>query len=524
MGMTFETIRLRVGHVTGMAQLSEHPAMRAALVGKSRRLEKQAFCFDTPELLLWRQGVILCAERLGNKWQAVLTGEVEHTGLSQVWECGSEEHPDWSELKRFLAAWSVEEVKPKQLRPCLLVHRKEERWRLEYPDGARIWVHELRGQMEWLGEEGLTEPFHEWTLELSAGPVGRFLQSALALARHGSATLEPLSPEARGLVRLDASPLTPGQWTAVPWSSGERMIGALARTGAMRIQGMQELLVGLLYGSEGSGIAALIHLDRAVTGLRRLIGWFGEWLPEPMRRDLESELLWLSGELRSGIGGVHLRQQTLPRMRNRFPEISLLTEALERARQDGVLTLKQARQAVVSWRFTRLWIGLAIWMGSEEGIKGALKESEEGVRSRLALGVEEQTRELLRQLIKPLNDWCRRGAKAVTSPEDVSGVLLLAEALEEALGLCGTCWEERNPPALRQGLQALVRAGRIVVELEEEQQLWQRLATDWSGQPVTALFRGWQGARQEAAWDEWYRAWDAFQAAPFPWNLGREPG
>ncbi|NGZ05194.1 MAG: hypothetical protein G8237_02445 [Magnetococcales bacterium] len=509
--MRIETIRLRMTTGSGNEMVCDHPAVRAALVGKSRREEKQEFCFDSLDLGLWRQGVQLVVERQGVRWLGQLIGLVGRSEVRQEWDCGTGEQPDWSELKRLLAACSIEEIKSKALRPCLLVHRKEEWWRLEYPDGSRLWLCEARGQLEWLGEEGVTEPFHELVVQHVAGSRLRFLQTVLALGRQGGACLEPLSPAARGLARLDPGPVTAMALERVVWEDGERAIGGLAKAGAGRIAGMLDQLAALLYGPEQACLEAVCNLERAVSGLRRLIGWFAEWMPERMHRDMDNELIWLAGEIRPACVGVDLRQVTLPGMRRHFPEVVHLAEAEERARQEGGASVQRAREAVDSFRFARLWIGLATWLSSEEGVKAALRDSEAGVRVRQQATVDEQAQTLLRPLIKPLKSaWAGWGRNVPVTLEELRELLVWAEALEDALGLCGGCCEERRASGWHEGVTVVAGAARAVVALEEERQLWQRLAADWSGQPVAALFRGWQGARLEGAWQDWERAWASF--------------
>ncbi|MBF0272290.1 MAG: hypothetical protein HQL98_09535 [Magnetococcales bacterium] len=520
--MTFEMVRMRVGDETGAGRtaLAAHPVVRPALTGKPRLVERSETGFDTPERKLWRAGMTLTAHRQGLKWLATLARVPESGEVSREWECGSAERPDWSELKRHLPdALLAEGIKSKSLEPLFRIAQREERWRLEYPDGSRITIRELRGQ--WIGPTG-EEPFHEVVLEASGGVPLRFLQTALAVGRHFSATLEPLDPVARGLSRLDPDRFVPVIREEVACLPGDRVCDGLVKAGEFWVRDMQAQLAPLAYGSDGIALGAVFRLLQATAGLRRLITWFGDVLPESLRRDMEGELAWLSGALSPVCAGAELSREILPRMRRRFLDDPQLEGALSLALGDWQLALKQARRAVDSVRFTRLFMGFAIWLSGEEGVKAAVMESDVATRERLGAPVEGMAREVPRRLHRGLIDAGRKEPGFVAAPEEVAGVLTLAEGLEQALGLFGGLLAERKGTvtgmvSYRQAVMELVRAGRVVVALHEAQHLWQRRFPVGSADPVVHLFRGWQGAGVDGALTGYRQAWEAFVAVPAPW-------
>ncbi|MBF0627305.1 MAG: hypothetical protein HQL91_03700 [Magnetococcales bacterium] len=501
--MTFDSMRMRVGGATGVAPLADHPAVRAAVTGKSRVTERSAFCWDTPDLKLARGGMILTACRPGSRWQAGLSG-VQAGGEGREWECGNGERPDWGDLKRQLPEFLSEGIKIKSLEPLLTIEQREERWRLEYPDGARIVLRELRGRVT-RPEGGEEQPFHDVVLEGSGGAPVRFLQTALAVGRHFSALLEPLGPVARALVRRDSTLLVPVAWHEGGGVTGERVIGALARAGAARVGWIRDQLAPLVHGVGAIRIQAAGNLIQAVAGLHRLIQSFGELLPEPLRRDMESELHWLSGELAEVAFGAGLVQATVPWMCDCFPEDAKPLEARRvRAQQAWDLALERAVRAVDSFRFTRLFMGFAIWLGSEEGLKAATMESDAGVRERLHGSVEGMARELI-----------RRGSRVLVEGDCAAPleVLARAEALDEILALFAGAIPERKSGVQRSAVTDLVRSARRVVELEAEQRLWQRAGSGDGPTAVDHLFRGWQGARLEAARSDFRLTWEPFSGA-----------
>ncbi|MBF0191845.1 MAG: hypothetical protein HQL99_12010 [Magnetococcales bacterium] len=518
--MTFEIVRMRVGDETGSGRmpLSAHPVVRPALIGKSRLVERSETCFDTPDRKLWRAGVTLTAHRQGSKWLGALGIPGRESGeASREWECGSEERPDWSELKRHLPdVLLAEGIKAKSLEAVFRIEQREERWRLEYPDGSRITIREIRGVLD--GPEG-EDPFHDVVLEASGGVPLRFLQTALAVGRHFSATLEPWSPVVRGLSRLDPGRFAPTLREEVSCLPGDRVSQGLVRAGEAWVREMRSQLAPLSYGSDGMALEAVSRLLQAAVGLRRLITWFGEVLPEALRRDMESELAWLSGALSPVCVGAELTRVILPRMGARFPDYPRLPEALSLAMGDWELALRQARRAVDSVRFTRLFMGFAIWLSGEEGVKAAVMESDVVTRERLGAPLEGMSREVMRRLHRSLSDAGKKEPGSWVAAEEVSGLLTLAEGLEQALGLFGGLLGERkggNLVGYRLVVTELVRGCRVVVGLHEAQQLWHRRFPVGSVDPVVHLFRGWQGAELESALAGFRQAWEAFLAAPAP--------
>lgn len=513
--MTMETVRFRVAPGIGFTPLGEHPVVRAALAGKPRISERTELCFDTPDLRLWRSGILVTLQRTGSKWHGLLTQTQDGAETVREWEGGHDERPDWSAFKRLLPEGVLEGFKSKSLEPLLTIEVREERWRLEFPDHSRITLRELRGHLLRAGQ--VVEPIHEVVLEGSGGTPLRFMQTALAVGRHCSATMEPLTPVARGLARLDPSPLAPTGWSSLPALPGERVIQGLTRAGAAQVLRLAQQLAPLLYGSEELRLQAMTQMDQAISELRRLIEWFGELLPELLRRDMESELHWLSGALSQGCPESGLAREVLPRMCARFPDHPRLAELMRQAQIDLNRSVEQSVAAVNSFRFTRLFLGFAIWLSGEEGLKAAMMESDASVRERLAAPMEGLGREILRRVFRPLHDAGKKIEGRALLPEELSAWLSATESMDQASEWFAAMPGERKGGAGRQPIAELIQALRRMTSLEAERQHWQRLVDPESGEPVIFLFQGWQGARLDAAWLTLQQTWESALTASAPW-------
>ncbi|MBF0340778.1 MAG: hypothetical protein HQL95_07415 [Magnetococcales bacterium] len=508
--MTFESVRLRVGLEGREFSLSDHPVLRAAVAGKSRLVESREQAYDTEDGRLRRKGVLLVATRHGAKWTGCATWSREGSPVSREWECGSGEAPEWSDLKKQLPEPLLDGVRGRNLECRFALDLREERWRLEYPDGARITVRQFQGGLS--GGE-TEEGFHEVLLERSGGDPIRFLQTVLAVARHCGAFLEPLSPAERVWLRLDPGVLQPGPMVPGEASAGERIGLVLCRTGGAHLEWLRGQLPVLLYGAGDGRRQAVLNGLEAVRGLQRLVAWFGEWLPETMRRDMENELLWLSGEFSPACAGAGLARERLARMRVRFPDQPRLAELSARAEQELESALDQAVAVVRSLRFTRLYIGFAIWLASEEGLKSVAVEVDPALRERLAMPAEGMARELLRRLHKPLSEMGGKGGEESLDLASVAGIGAQAAALAQGLALFAGWVAERRLLEYRQRVDALVVACEGWLEMDAQGRLGARLLSEWPEEAVVPLWAGWSGALLEVAGEGFRRALEAFQRA-----------
>ncbi|MEO5346626.1 MAG: hypothetical protein H7834_09645 [Magnetococcus sp. YQC-9] len=498
--MTFERICLRIEGVDGeRAPLSEHPVVRAALTGKARRFERTESLYDTPDRLLLRRGIRLTAWRTDAKWQACVHGMTSEGGArGREWSCGDAEGPEWSGLKRQLPEALLEGVKGRELVPLFTVAMREERWRLEYPDGTRMVMWESHGLLE--GSWG-EESWHEVRLESETGMTVRFLQTVLALARHCAAGLEPLSPLERGVARLHPEAILSPELAGCAALPGERLVDALVRLGRAQLDGLSGQLAALRAGTGASAARAVERMLDGIAGLHDLVNWFAEFLPIGWQREMVEELLWLRGELlpcRAGDGVVG--ELNAQRRGVSEPErLSVWGAAVEFAREQA---WQRARQATGSLRCARLLLGFAIWLHGAEGVKGAAAESDSVAIGRLDLPVEGVARELLRGLHRPLRGWAkveidvRAGEEALNSP----GEALLH--MERAVAWFGGLFVERKAGGYCAGLSDLAGFWRAWRDMNERERLWQQLSRDRG--VVAAL-----AAREEEALRHWVAGWQA---------------
>ncbi|GAB0057059.1 hypothetical protein SIID45300_01380 [Candidatus Magnetaquicoccaceae bacterium FCR-1] len=517
--MNFETIRLRVNDAGRTTSLVDHPAVRAAVSGKARVVERVESLFDTPDLRLTSRGVRLTAWRLGGKWMAGVRFAPPDQERAREWGCGDGDRPDWSELKRQVPEMLLEGVKGKGLVSCFTVASREERWRLEYPDGTRIVLREVRGLTS--GSWG-EESWHEVALESESGVTGRSLQTALALARHGEAGLEPFSAFERGVARLDPGRVVVPESVAGTALAGERLIDGLIRLGWAQLVGVGEQLAPLHAGSGARAARAAGHLSEALGGLGFLVTWWGEFLPLVWQREMLAELAWARTELdvcreRAGLL-EQLRAQSIF-----ITQPEPFSSLIQGAESDLERALQRARQAMGSVRFARLVLGMAIWLHGAEGVRAAAVESDAAHSGRLDLPVEGMARELMRGL--------HRAWRGVVKSEGEFGIGLLEPtrefadsllALEQAVIWFGGLFAERKAGGYCAALDELAGATRMWRDLEARGRGWRAaLAGHPHDARLSGWLEGWHAARLEGVIQTFRLARERFLTTSAPF-IGRE--
>ncbi|MBF0295307.1 MAG: CHAD domain-containing protein [Magnetococcales bacterium] len=514
--MSYRTLRLMIGDGGQAFTMEEHPMVRMALVGKPRRLERAETFFDTPDLRLRQSGWTLTLRRRGERWfGCVASTRVERAGGGE-WECGQgDAMPDWGEMRRHLPEGVREEIRGRKPEALFEMACVEERVRLEFPDGTRIQARELRGELRRDGV--VVEPFHELILDALSGAPQRFFHAALALARHYAARLEPLSPADRGFVRLDAGWLAPVPRRGTEVGRGAGVLEAFSLAGSGLLQEILDNLAPLAHGSGATRLGAAVQARGAVARLAGLFGLFHPLLPDKVRREPESELNWLLGELEPLGEWLALERQVLQPLRRRCGEYVQLEQVSEKYARKRQLAAERVAGVVTSVRFTQLMLGFAGWLVGVEELRNSLLATEPLLRERLQGSGEGLAREGLRRLHKLMGEQGGRYWEAEGPFREPVEPLAWAEAIAYALELFPAWFEEKKARPYREALAGVVGSLRALVGLADARRLWDDLDPG-RDEALRALFAGWHGALLEREWEEGKRAWGLFSAAAAPFG------
>ncbi|MEO5330476.1 MAG: CHAD domain-containing protein [Magnetococcus sp. YQC-5] len=512
--MSWRTLRLRINEGELGSELAEHPVIRA-VGGKSRMLERSETFFDTADLMLCRRGMLLTARRQGVHWVGGVWSYVGEEA-SKEWECGEGEGvPDWTDLKKHLPEGSLEGIKVKNLEKLFEMRRQEERWRLDFPDGTRMVVREVRWEVV-EGEEGLF--WREVVLEYFGGNPNRFFQTVLSLGRHVGGVLEPLNPASRMCVGRDSTIMKLTVWKGSVFSAGEGAFKALSGAGESLLQLMLDQLAPLRYGPSEVSLEAMGQLGWAVDKMRALIGLFHTLLPEKLRHDMTMELEWLAGELEPVRAWNGVLGNVLVPMEGRFSgHQEVLGGVMEQARQQQQGACEQVMRAISTFRFTQLVLGFASWLIGEEGLKISLLESDPLLRERLSASSEGVIREGLSRSHKVLSDLGRKYWRKSPGSGDVGDMLADVEVLSHGLTLFSGVFADKKVPRYQESVAELGRELRVLKRLADEERLWHGLSLG-QDEKVLHLFLGWQGARMEQGLMNCKRAWEVFEQSPVPFS------
>ncbi|MEO5362405.1 MAG: CHAD domain-containing protein [Magnetococcus sp. DMHC-8] len=374
--------------------LQEHPIIRAAGDGTTTVREHNEIHYDTPDLQLYRHRLALTLNRRGEQW-------IQRFGVEE----GSESDQKWVEtpipdqqldlktIRKTPLFPALNGQDARTLAPVFTLHCREQQWALHFPGGLSILLKEERGYLKF----GATrQPFHELVLARQAGEEARWFQTALELAQalvppdkgggkmgspeRGGPGLIATTPVTRGFAWLEPTLLLPSfrekGASGAGGSPGERGLDgapaalqvemtvrqAFVSLCAGLLQQMQVWQGAVLYGGKQAKLAGVQQLYQTTGRLYTLVFLYDTLLPRAVGTELDEELTWLLKELALVQECQALLTETLEPLTEQFATHPGLEELLLKTRNGLILAIKRLERSLVSFRYTRLLLGLENWL------------------------------------------------------------------------------------------------------------------------------------------------------------------
>ena len=526
------TIRLDLSALSlpSSAQLQNHPLIRA-VAGNVSIQERNEIHYDTPDLALRRDNVALTLNRQGEQWIQRCSSKDDHEHCLKWIETPlATNQLDFAVLKTnkkifpshalALLQRDSEEV----LAPVFTLHCREEQRSLDFPDDVHIVLREERGYLKFGASR---QQFHELVLEHQSGNLARWYQTALELAYYFAPHekielgLVCTPPIARGFAWLDHSLIMPttssGEHYGTREPKGEAspfplmfelhvnmtIRQAFGHICTRLLQRMQVCRGIILYGGKQAKLNGVLWLYQAVSQLHTLILLCHALIPGEIRGEMDKEIRWLLKELDLAREWQVFLQGTLKPLMEQFNSYSGLETPLSKARDGQQLAVNRLGKALLSFRYTRLILGLAKW------VEGRSWEfwSDPAQREGMAMPVTNFATEMLQRYHSQLR---KRGQKF--SSMDLSsrcGLLNNVEFMTHTTHLFAELFKNKRMPCFQTCLAELRHTMHGLVDLHTSNRFFARLI-DKRQETVGHIIKGWQGARTDRRLADSTKEWQQF--------------
>jgi len=323
--------------------------------------------FDTPDLHLLRHGAGLRVRKENDQWvQTMKAGGSVQSGLHSrnEWEGPvTRPWPQLGKLRKQIAAgtapsapWldmlALPELK-QRLEALFVVEVERHTWDLDI-DGNRIELVLDQGHIE---RHGRKVPINEIELELKDGDPAALFAFALELHEHIPLRVSNVNKAQRGYLLCRETGTEPYRARAIALDADATVAQALQTILDNCLQHIQHNEQAVIDGNDPE----TLHQMRV--GLRRLrsaLKLFDEVAPCPP--GLAADIAWLGQELGAARDADVLLTDTLPQVQaNPGGKNGLMT--LQKLALEAAQAHRQtAAQALLSPRYTRLLLGLGVWM------------------------------------------------------------------------------------------------------------------------------------------------------------------
>ena len=343
------------------AQLLKHPLIKAHARGPARTDDLTAHYFDTPDLHLMRHRAGLRVRQMDGVWiQTMKAGGSMQSGLHRQHEWETPVTRAWPQLGKLRK--EVDDKRREMLNlPDLKNHLEvlftvavqRTRWDIDF-EGTHIELALDQGHIE---HDGQRVPVNEVELELKSGTPASLFAFALQLLHDIPLRLSYTNKALRGyaLCRDSGIAVVKAAPVVLPHqaSTAQALVTILSNC-LQQIQGNEA-------GVTGSADPESVHQMRVgVRRLRSALKLFCNAAPCPDA--LLNEIEWLGNILGAARDWEVLRDISLPRVPDDATNDAGLASLRALAQQTAREQRAQAAQAILSPRYTRLQLSLALWM------------------------------------------------------------------------------------------------------------------------------------------------------------------
>ncbi|MRW85612.1 CHAD domain-containing protein [Pseudoduganella sp. FT26W] len=340
-------------------QVLQHP-----LLGEPARVQQlTARYFDTPDLHLMRHGAGLRVRRVDGAWiQTMKAGGSVQSGLHSRNEWEGQVDRSWPRLgklrkligddRQWLTVLDATNLK-ERLEPLFLVDVQRHVWDVEI-DGNRIEVALDVGHIE---RQSHRAPVNEIELELKDGDPAGLYAFALQLLEDIPLRISNINKAQRGYMLVRESGHAPFRAQALDLDADASLSDALPAVLGNCLEHIQRNEVAVI---EGDDQETLHQMRVGVRRLRSAIKLFKDIAPCPPA--LLEDVSWLGTELGAARDWDVLLSSTLTRIDATPGGQHSMLELLSLAQQTAQAKRREAAQALLSQRYTRLMLTLGSWM------------------------------------------------------------------------------------------------------------------------------------------------------------------
>jgi inorganic triphosphatase YgiF len=348
---------------TALRRVARLAVVRRHAAGRGSRVHLTNTYYDTPDRRLAAAGVALRIRRVGRRWvQTVKTAGEASVGMHNrgewEWEVRGP-NPDLAlcDAEPEVATTFADPALRAALQPLFTTDFWRTTWSLAFPDSSRVELSADQGEVS---AAGRTVPLCELELELENGSPQRIYEVAHALAEVLPLRLENTSKAARGYALL-GPPTPPVACKAGPFNlhreaTAEQAFQSIVQHCLAHLHANSTVV---LHGENPEGV----HQMRVATRrLRSCLGLFRLLVPQAASQGIGAEVRWLTGELGPARDWDVFSGETLDPLSRYFPGHTALEALRQAAAAARVQAYAAAQAAVRSPRYTRLLLGVGVWL------------------------------------------------------------------------------------------------------------------------------------------------------------------
>jgi inorganic triphosphatase YgiF len=340
-------------------RLLHHP-----LLGAPARVQQlSARYFDTPDLHLLRHGAGLRVRKVDGEWiQTMKAGGSVQSGLHRRNEWEGPVDRSWPRLgklrqligddQQWLSILDEPELK-QRLEPLFLVDVQRHLWEVE-TGGNRIEVALDVGHIERNSQQ---LPVNEIELELKEGDAAGLYAFALQLLDDIPLRMSNINKAQRGYMLVHDGGQAPFRAPALELDAGASLTDALPAVLGNCLEHIQRNELAVV---EGHDPETLHQMRVGVRRLRSALKLFEPVAPCPPA--LLEDVTWLGTELGAARDWDVLLSSTLPGMNAAAGGQQGLAELQALVLETSQAKRRQAAQALLSPRYTRLMLTMGSWM------------------------------------------------------------------------------------------------------------------------------------------------------------------
>nr|WP_315255457.1 CHAD domain-containing protein [uncultured Duganella sp.] len=340
-------------------QLLHHP-----LLGEPARVQQlTARYFDTPDLHLLHHGAGLRVRKVDGVWvQTMKAGGSVRSGLHSRNEWEGPVDRSWPRLGKlrkligddaqWLSMLDLPDLKDR-LEPLFLVDVQRHLWELE-SEGNRIEVALDIGHIE---RKGHQVPVNELELELKEGDPAGLYAFALQLLDDIPMRLSNINKAQRGYLLVRETGHAPYRAQALELQAEASLAEALPAVLGNCLEHIQHNEIAVVEGTD----AETLHQMRV--GVRRLRSALKLFEPAaPCPPALQEDVRWLGEQLGAARDWDVLLSSTLSRVAA-YPDVGNgMLEVQALALETAHARRREAVQALLSPRYTKLMLSMGLWM------------------------------------------------------------------------------------------------------------------------------------------------------------------